>query len=159
SFARRDGDPAVFVAPKALEAAAGRWLLDRTVLMVEPSKVTRVTVAKEAKVASFQQVGGVWKMEDPSVADAAERAADVRDAVLDLLTEGAATLGPAQKDQGFDRPTLKITIDRTGAPPLHILLGRGDSVHDTDVFYVRREGVDATYMIARSKVMPFVKAL
>ena len=159
SFARIEGDGAVFVAPRALEAAASRWLLDRTVFMVEPSQVSRVTLEQGKRKLVVERAGDVWKVPGAPSAEASAHAADVRDAVSDLLAEGAVSLGAPEKGQGFDTPTLTLVIERAGGPPARLTIGAGDAFRGTSAYYVRRDGVDATYAIAQSKIRPLLDAL
>jgi hypothetical protein len=40
---------------------------------------------------------------------------------------------------------------------VRISVGRGDAFRDVTVFYVRREGIDATFAIAQNKVRPLLE--
>lgn len=188
SFARLSGDDAVFVAPRSLESAAGRWLLDRTALVVEPAEVQRVTLAPAggAEVV-VENAGGVWKLAGAdkggtqgkqapggpggvaqAPADAtlgATRAAAVRDVLGDLLAEGAVSVGKPEAHQGFEKPALTLTILRTpgeggggGGKLIRILFGAGDAWRGTTIYYARRDGIDATFAVAQSKVRPLLEA-
>lgn len=162
SFARRDGDPAVFVAPKALEAAADRWLLDRGALQIEPAQIARATIADDAgKRLVIEQVGGAFRVAGAaSDAAATARAAAVRDALGDLVAEGAVSVGPPEKAQGLDRPRLTIDVERAGgAAPLRIAIGAADAFRGTAIHYARRDGVAATYALAQAKIQPLLEAL
>ena len=147
------------MAPKSFEISVERWLLDRTVFMIEPSTLTRVVLKKGGKRLTFEQAGGVFKTTSSQNPEASARAAEVRDALSDLLADGAVSIGPAAKGQGFDKPLLDVTIERSGTGSLHFTVGDGDSFRGIDVFYARRDGVDATYAIARSKILPLIDAL
>ncbi len=87
SFARVTGDPAVFVAPHSLEALASRWILDRTALLPDVQRLTRVTLAAEGgkKLVLEPSGGALHAVGAPSDAAAAARAAAVRDALSDLV--------------------------------------------------------------------------
>lgn len=177
SFARAGGGP-VFVAPHALEAAASRLLLDRGVFVVAPEELARVTLAPEGKAPIVIERSGSGLTVTGAPDDggrAAARAASVRDALADLRAEGAVAVGKPAKHHGLSPPRLWITIERAQAPSapasadappparapgdvVRIAIGAGDSVRGTNVVYARREGVDAVYAIALSRVRPLLDA-
>ena len=173
SFARAGGGPAVFVAPPALEATAGRLLLDRSVFLVAPERVARITLAPErgAPVMVTASPGG-WTIARSSgvgagapaaSAEAAALAAGVRDALAGLTAEGAVSLGAPEERQGLDRPRLRVTVELTPAQgaaprPIRIALGAGDAFRGTSVVYARRDGVAATYALAQAKIRPLFEA-
>jgi hypothetical protein len=162
SYAKLDGDAAVFVAPRALEDAASRLLIDRTALTIEPSAVARVTFtsAKGAKKLVLVHDGDAWRVDGARGPDASAKAAALRDAVSDLLAEGAVGLGAAKKPEGLDAPQLTIAVElRDGGAPVRITVGAGDVFRGTSVFYARRDGVDATYALAQGKIRPILDAL
>ncbi len=160
SFARLAGDPAVFVAPRRLEAAADRWILDRAALLVDAERITRVTlvaeggkrVVLEAHAGALQVVG--------AAADAAStaRAAAVRDALGDLLAEGVVSVGPPDKAQGFDKPVLAVSVE-LGGKRLELRFGAGDSFRGSRVYYARRDGFAATFAVAQAHVKPLLEAV
>ncbi|AUX21664.1 hypothetical protein SOCEGT47_021510 [Sorangium cellulosum] len=178
SFARTGDSAAVFVAPAALEAAAGRLLLRRDVFVIAPQEIARVTLSRgdgrgtpvviEGSARGFTVAGA----SDP--ADAIATAASVRDALADLRAEGAVALGTPERHHGLSPPRLQIVVELTrpqavparegGSPPrpakgsVRIAIGAGDSFRGTNVVYARRDGVDAIYAIARSRVRPLLDA-
>ncbi|HTN88816.1 MAG TPA: DUF4340 domain-containing protein [Sorangium sp.] len=178
SFARAGKGGPVFVAPPALEAAAGRLLLRRDVFVVAPQEIARVTlvpadgkpVVVEASPGGFTVAGAGGDQ-----ASATATAAGVRDALADLRAEGAVALGKPEKHHGLSPPRLRITVDlarpqtapagKGGATPprrapgsFTIAIGAGDAFRGTNVFYARRDGVDAVYAIAQSRVRPLLEA-
>jgi hypothetical protein len=167
SFARAGDDPAVFIAPRALEEAANRWLLDRSSTAIAPETITRATLtAAGAKPLIIErrndalQIVGVAA--DPV---SSARAATIRDALGDLTAEGAVSIGPAEKAQGFDKPRLDIVIVTEGpgprdkAPPVHLRFGGEDTFQGGRVVFVRRDGVAATWAVADGKVRALLGAL
>ncbi|WP_437877980.1 DUF4340 domain-containing protein [Sorangium sp. So ce513] len=177
SFARAGEGAPVFVAPPALEAAAGRLLLRRDVFAVAPEDIARVTltpaggkpIVAEASPGGFTLAGAA----DHAAATAA--AAAVRDALADLRAEGAVALGKPAPHHGLTPPRLRITVDLArpqpapaagggaGAPrppggSFTIAVGAGDAFRGTNVVYARRDGVDAVYAIAQSRVRPLLEA-
>ena len=160
SFARAGDDPAVFVAPRRLESAAETWLLDRTQLVPETSQVSRVTLsAAGGKRIVIEASGGAFHVAGAGADPVASaRAAAVRDALGDLVAERAVSVGPAEKREGLDQPVLTLDVVVAGKP-MRVRFGAGDALHGTSVVYARRDGVEATYAIAQSKVRPLLEAV
>jgi hypothetical protein len=161
SFAQVRGDAAVFVAPQRLEAAADRWLVDRAALLPDVERVRKVTILGEGgKKVVLEQSGGALTIAGaPNDAAASARAAAVRDALGELIAEGAASVGPPEKAQGFDKPSLVVTVEEEGKKPVEIRFGASDTFRRTAVVYARRAGIDATYAIAQGKVRALADAL
>ncbi len=177
AFARLDGGP-VFVAPRVLEQTAERWLVDRNALLFVPADLARVSLADAAgkrRLAVERTASGAFQVAGPGGdgPEASRRAASVREAFGQLLPEGAVTLGKAPAREGFDKPRLTVTVELLpgkasvgAAPPeggkplvARLIVGSADAWQGTSVVYVRREGVDATYAVARARVQPLLDAL
>ncbi len=160
SFARLAGDPAVFVAPRLLEAAADRWILDRNALLVDAERITRVTLAAEGgkRLLLEAHAGALQVVGAPADPASAALAAAVRDALADLLADGVVTVGPPLPSQGFDKPALVVTVE-LGARRLSLRFGAGDAFRGIRVYYARREGVAATFAVAQSHVRPLLEAV
>jgi hypothetical protein len=167
SFARAGDDPTVFLAPRALEEAAFRWLLDRTTTGVSPETLARATLTGEGgKRLVIERSGEVLRVAGvPASPVSTARAAALRDALSELTAEGAVSIGPAEKAQGFDKPRLDVLIERAAVgtsdkvPPVRLRFGAADSFKGTSVVYVRRDGVAATWAVAQGKVRALQDAL
>ena len=167
SFARAGDDPAVFIAPRALEEAADRWLLDRATTAVAPETVARATLTgDDGKRLVIERSGDALRIAGlPADPVSSARAAAIRDALGELTAEGAVSVGPAEKAQGFDKPRLDILVERAGVgtrdkvPPVRLRFGATDSLHGAAVVYARRDGVAATWAVAQGKVRPLLDAL
>jgi Domain of unknown function (DUF4340) len=166
SFAQAGGDDAVFLAPHALEEAADRWLLDRTLTRVAPETIARATItADRGKAVTIERSGEVLQIAGaPASPVSSARAATIRDALADLMAEGAVGIGPPDKRWGFDKPSLDVLVERAGVgtsakvPPVHLRFGAADAFQGTRVYYARRDGVDATFAIAQERVRPLLDA-
>ncbi|TKD00812.1 DUF4340 domain-containing protein [Polyangium fumosum] len=170
SFARLDGDDAVFVINPKIEAAAGKWLLDRSIFTLDVTEIQKVTLTpsdRRKPPLVLDRVGDALRIQGDETATA--KAAAIRDALADIIPEGAVRIGPPRKEEGLDPPAVVITIERRGldpdAPPavdpqrtLRISLGAGDAFRGTNVTYARRDGIDATYAIAQAKTRVFFDA-
>jgi hypothetical protein len=160
-FGRTVGDATVFVAPHRLEEAANRWMLDRAALLVDIERSTRVTLAGSGgKKLVLEQTAGALHVVSGASADptSAAMAAAVRSALGDLVADGAVTIGAPLPAQGFDNPALVVTVAQ-GGRRVELRFGAGDSFHGSAVYYARREGIGATFAVARSRVQPLLDAV
>ncbi len=140
AFARRTDQPGVFVLPHAGARTIESWAIDRSYFMFDPKSVREVRLGDAVL--------------------AAVRLETAKSLLSSARTEGVVHLGGAHKDEGFDKPLLKLAV-QTGAPDaapvtVKIAVGRGDVWRETSVFYIRREGVEATFAIAQSTVRPLL---
>jgi len=170
SFARLDGDDAVFVIDTKIESAAGKWLLDRSIFTFDVAEILKVTITpadKRRPPVVLERKGDALRIQGDEAATT--KAAALGDALADLVPEGAVRVGPPRKEEGLDPPAVVITLERRGIDPdapavvdpqrtLRISLGAGDTFRGTNVTYARRDGVDATYAITQAKTRPFLEA-
>jgi hypothetical protein len=141
AFARRTDQPGVFVLPRSALRAIETWVVDRSFFMVDPQEVRQIKVG--------------------ATTPSADKIETIKSTLSTLRTEGVVHLGAARKDEGFDKPllTLSVQTSHPGASAssiLKIAIGRGEVWRDTSIFYVRREGVDATFAVAQSKLKPLL---
>jgi Domain of unknown function (DUF4340) len=172
AFARAGDDPVVFIAPPALEEAADRFFLDRSALALDPASIRRATLmGAGASKLVVDQVDGIFRLTDaPTGAASTAKASAIRGALADLEAEGAVSLGAPERAQGLDTPRLTVTLEvgeaaaTTASPggradtPIRLRFGAGDAFRGTSVVYVRRDGIDATYAVAQSRVRPLFEA-
>jgi hypothetical protein len=155
-FAHVIDRPEVFVLSGATRRAIENWAVDRSYFMMDPGEVRHVR---------FERGATRWELDishhGPHASAALERFEIVCRALAEARTEGVVHLGAPLKEEGFDRPRLVLTVRSVPRPPaepreVRIAVGRGDVWRDTNVFYVRRAGVNATFAIAQSKLRPLL---
>jgi len=157
SFARRTDAPGVFVLPMATEQKLETWAIDRSYFMVDPEEVREIRLTR----GTASQVLGKAQTPDGDEARAAERLEIAKRVLAEARTEGMVHMGAPRASEGFDKPRLVITVTKgkAGAPDstLRIAVGAGDVFHDTNIFFVRRDGVDATFAMAQGKLRPLLE--
>ena len=86
---------------------------------------------------------------------------EIVDALASLRAEAAIALGPPRAGDGLDKPLLVVrTRPNEGAgKPRTLRIGKGDAYRDNAIFYARADGIDATYVIAQSRISPILDAL
>src|SRR5262249_18014571 len=139
----------VFVLPKGVERTLETWAVDRSYFMVDPTEVRQIRIDRGADHLRLEPAdpGG------PDAGAAAERFEIARRSVAEARAQGPLHPGAQRKGEGFDKPVMTLTIVRASSP-IVISIGRGDVFRDTNVFYARRNGIDATFAIAQGKLRP-----
>jgi Domain of unknown function (DUF4340) len=148
-FARRTDREGVFVLPKAAERTLETWAVDRSYFMVDPNDVRQIRIDRGADHLRLEPAGPGA----PDAGAAAERFEIARRSIAEARAEGLVHPGAPHKEEGFARPLMTLTIVRASST-IVISIGRGDAFRDTNVFYARRDGIDATFAIAQSKLRP-----
>ena len=114
--------------------------------MVEAGDVRQIRIDRAGRHLTLEPAR-------PGARDAgtAERFEIARRALSETRAEGLVHPGEPRSDEGFDKPLATVTV-HGGTSSFKMSIGRGDSWRDTNVFYARRDGVDATFAIAQSKL-------
>lgn len=156
AFAKLAGEPGVFVMPRRAFDAVSTLALDRGPFIVTPDVATRVELERNGKKLVLEKQGDrLVRSEGVEVTPG--RVSEMADTLLALRAEAAVHLGPAKPSEGFGSPELSVVVARSDKPQ-HFRIGAGDSWRGTSVYYARAEGVDATFVIAKSKVRVLLDA-
>jgi hypothetical protein len=151
--------PGVFVLPRSTLETLQTPLLDRSLFMVAPDAAQRVVLTHRGGTLSLEKRGELWHAEELSPA----RIAQIGEALASLRAEAAIRIGAAAPSEGFAKPELSVRVEPAPGPgaqkPWTFRIGAGDSWRGISVHFARRDGVDATYVIARSKLRAILDAL
>jgi hypothetical protein len=151
--------PGVFVLPRRTVETLETPLLDRSVFMVAPDAAARIVLVRPTGKLTLEKRGDSWSAAGLSPA----RIAELTEALASLRAESAIRLGAARPGEGFARPELEVRVEPPPGPgaekPWTFRIGAGDAWQGTSIHYARRDGVDATYAIAKSKVRAILDAL
>ncbi|HEY4158890.1 MAG TPA: DUF4340 domain-containing protein [Polyangiaceae bacterium] len=152
AFASLDADAAVFIVSHELLDALDTSLIDRSVLAAAPESLASISVSDGEHKLVLTRHGDTFGSASATLGP--ERIADFIELVGALRAEAAVHTGGPRPAEGFDKPTLTLTFtpSHAGEHPKTLRLGAGDSWRNTSVFYARVEGVDATFVVAQSKV-------
>jgi hypothetical protein len=162
-YARWEKDTGVFVVSRSLDMVFRTYPIDRTVFMVDPSVVRALTIRVSGKDLRISATGDVWRTAGGSTLELSEPAlVRLRQALIELRAEGVVHLGPPLPEEGMSKPLVRIEVEhlpgfRTQNTVFSI--GRSDVWGTMNVHYARREGTDATFAIAQSKVRPILEVL
>jgi len=79
----------------------------------------------------------------------------------DLQAEAAVHVGQPLPSEGLAQPTLRVSatlVDPSGTERrVAYRIGAGDAWRNVSVYYARLDGGQATYVIARSRVLPLLR--
>ncbi len=161
NYASLDGDPGVFVLSRPDRSRLAQLVVDRSVFLVDLEQATRLSVRTDRAEVELGRVGGTFEHLAGQPRISVETATRLVDALRELRPEAAIHVGPPRPEEGFDDPVLVVTLE--GSPgqrePKRLTFGSGDSWRGISVHYARAEGVDATYVMARSLVRAVVDLL
>jgi hypothetical protein len=165
-YGRWDQDTGVFVLAHPFSTALETYAIDRMAFMVDPTEVATLSLRAGDRDVLIASGGDKWQSTSGSVHPMPEGpVARIRQALLELRAEGVVHLGAARPEEGLSTPLLRLDIEHRpgyGKPrqgKTALLVGHGDVWRTTSVYYARREGVEATYAIAQSKVRPLLDAM
>jgi hypothetical protein len=133
TYARIEGDPAVFLAPTGLRSKLVAPFLDRHRLAVDPYALVAIEVVRKGVRRSF----------DPHAKD--DAGILLGDDAAGIVTE-TMHMGPARAGEGFDAPVeiiLHLARD-AGKPDLRFTVGAPTERAGRKMRFVRVPGVDAT---------------
>jgi hypothetical protein len=158
-FAHMLGQPAVFVAPRSLHDLAGRLLVAQTGFQVDSAEVDTVTLSRGVARMVLSRHAGKLLLGDGGGGDVGEKIGLALEA---LRADSVVHLGPPRPTEGFARPSLDVRVRTKGdgaAREVHFVVGDSALVQKERMFFVRLDGVDATYAVARDRLAPLMDAL
>ena len=160
-YAHLLGDPAVFLATKALRDLVSRPAIDRSRLRLDPSALARVTLAKGTSRLVLERSGNRW-LRVGQDRDAARDDDPLPAALEDFYALSALHTGPPGREEGLVRPSLEIVARSAdaGARPreIRISLGAEGQIDGQDIYFARASGIDATFAVPRRPVSAILDA-
>ena len=156
-YASLDGDPGVFILNKRVDETVKTWFIDRSYLMVDTSEVVTLKLERGERTLELRKDGDRFLQFGEGARLEGDAISTVVGALKVMLTEAAAHLGPARPIEGLAQPSLVVRVERVQArgersKPVVLRFGAGDSWRDTSIFYARRDGIDVTFVVARSRL-------
>jgi hypothetical protein len=154
-FASIAQSPGVFVLERATAEKLSLLLIDRSAFMLDGKALGSASLRASGKSLDFERRGEALV---PKASTGLEPSlgAEVLEVLESLRPEAALHTGPALLEEGFGSPALEIelrpaiAVEKTRT----IRVGAAATHDDLAVRYVRVTGVDATFLIAASKLKP-----
>jgi hypothetical protein len=128
--------------PKSVRDTASTLLVDRHAFRVDPAHVRSVRITQEGKKA--QDFSEASKIPEP-----------IADALASLQADRALHIGPPASSEGFGAPSLEVRVE--GAPSTRFVVGREAKLDGQAMYYARIDGTDATFAIAKSRLLPLFR--
>jgi hypothetical protein len=161
AFAVVDRDPGVLVLPHSVLDSLHLIPIDRSALMVDAGAALRVNLRAGAESLILEREGGKLERAGGTVDVGPGRLDELVETLESIRAEAAVHTGPARRDEGFDRPALvvEVTYERGHDPAFRrVRFGAVDSWRDGSVRFARSDGVDATFVVMKSKLGPILGA-
>jgi len=158
-FAHVLGEEPVFIAPPSIHGDAGRLLVDRTGFHVDRDEVDSITLSRGSTKLVFSGRDKKIRLPDGGGAELAEKVAS---ALEGMRADEVVHLGPARPEEGFGHAALDVRVEaKTDAGPrkVHFVVGDSATILKERMFYARLDGVDATFALARDRVIDLTNAL
>jgi len=157
-FATLDEGGPVFILARSVKEACSVLLINRANFTSSPDALNDVTLEARGRTLRLERRGERFAAV-PSSALPVERVAELLDSLGDLRPEAGIHTGPPEPAEGFAKPTLSLRLTPKVGPVQTVTIGAGDAWHSTSVFYLRVSAVDATFVVAQSKVRALSDAL
>ncbi|MET0795240.1 MAG: DUF4340 domain-containing protein [Polyangiaceae bacterium] len=157
-FATLDEGGPVFILARSVQETCSALLINRANFTASAEALNDLTLQARGRSLRLERHGEHF-VAVPSSALPNDRVAELLDSLADLRPEVGIHTGPPVPAEGFAQPTLTLRLTPRGGPPQTVTIGAGDAWRSTSVFYLRVSGVDATFVVAQSKVRALSDAL
>lgn len=162
SYGRWENEPGVFELHARVIEQLSTYALDRSVFVLDPSEVRAVRLKSRKREVQLERSHGQWKAK--ADAQLPQHSIDrLIQALAHLRAESALHLGSAHPDEGFKDPSVEITFTKQEhdgqLKQVRLVVGRRDVWRNMNVFYARRDGIAATYVMASSRVQPILDVM
>lgn len=144
-FASIDTIPGTFVLPRTFANQATTLLLSRSAFTTDPAELSLIVLESSGRSVTLERRGEGFSASDSALAPAAvERLVQ---AVANLRPEYAVHTGKPRANEGFDKPSLLVRMTEASGRQRVVRVGATDTHRGIAVYFVRTDGVDATYVI------------
>lgn len=158
-FARLAGTPGVFVVSRGTLRAVTTWTLDRAATQLELDHARKVEIQAGEKRLTLERKADGADLVVTSGSAAPDAVRKIVGALGLMRAESALHLGAAIAAEGLDHPVLVVKVETFSGARSTLRVGAGDAWRELGVHYARIEGVDATYVVLRSRIRDLLDAL
>ena len=157
-FASLEDEGPIFVLSRSVRDTCELSLINRAVFPTSSEVLKGITLEARGRSIRLARQGEHFTA-IPAGSFPRERVPELLEALGNLRPEAALHSGAARPAEGFSAPSLTLLLSPKLGVPQTVSFGAGDSWRSTSVFYVRVSGVDATFVMAQSKVRALSDAL
>ena len=157
-FASLADEGPVFVLARSVRDTCQLSLINRAVFATDSDAWNEISLLAHGRSLQLKREGEHFTVIKPGNFPQ-DRVPELLEALADLRPEAALHGGAALPNEGFSEPALTLRLSPRQGAAQTVSFGAGDSWRSMSVFYVRVSGVDATFVMAQSKVRPLRDAL
>ncbi|HEY3254065.1 MAG TPA: DUF4340 domain-containing protein [Polyangiaceae bacterium] len=157
-FASLEDDGPVFILARSVRDTCQLLLINRVLFPTSSDAFNGMTLEAHGRTLTLTRQGERLTV-TPAASFPQDRLPELLEAFGNLRAEAALHSGPALPGEGFSAPSLRLRLSPRQGPVQTVSFGAGDSWRSTSIFYVRVSGVDATFVMAQSKVRALSDAL
>lgn len=157
NYARFGDDQGVFLLERAVVERLETLFVDRSATMADPQTLARLRLKHGDATLTFERRGGELAGTAGTTVDPGALTPAL-EALVALRAEAALHTGRPQPSEGLSSPALDITAEPSpglGAPK-RIHVGAQEVFRGLPVRYARVDGIDATFVVAESKLRPLL---
>jgi hypothetical protein len=156
-FAKRVGDPSVFIVERSAVDRLATLLVDRSPFVADSASLARVSITKSGVTRTLERrndelVATAESGIDPFVATRLIEALEA------LRAEAAVHTGASRADEGFGKPTLEVRLEPVagrGKSRTFVVGASGSASIGADAtHFARAQGIEATFLLADAKLKP-----
>jgi hypothetical protein len=153
-----EDDGPVFILARSVRDTCQLLLINRVLFPTSSDAFNGMTLEAHGRTLTLTRQGERLTV-TPAASFPQDRLPELLEAFGNLRAEAALHSGPALPGEGFSAPSLRLRLSPRQGPVQTVSFGAGDSWRSTSIFYVRVSGVDATFVMAQSKVRALSDAL
>lgn len=155
-YARFGDDQGIFLLERAVVERLETLFIDRSAPMADPETLARVRLRSGDKTLVLERRGGTLAAVDGGVD--ASVLTPALEALAALRAEAAVHTGKALPSEGLAAPILDVTVEPSpglGAAR-RLRVGAQELFRGLPVRFARVDGIDATFVIAESRLRPIL---
>ncbi|HEY5374624.1 MAG TPA: DUF4340 domain-containing protein [Polyangiaceae bacterium] len=157
-FATLGDNGPVFVLPRSVRDTCDTLLITRSLFPTNADTFSAITLEAHGRTLHLQR-DGEELTPVPAGSFPPDKVPALLEALDNLRPDAAIHTGPALPAEGLAKPSLILRLTPKRGAMQTVTFGAGDSFRESAVFYLRVSGVDATYVMAQSKVRALSDAL
>lgn len=157
TYIRKEGEDTVYLFKENLIAVFNKdEFRDLNIIAFEDDKLRGLHFEGEKQVLNLQKEDEEWRLTQPLNIEVDETKVKSLINSLSLLRGNDVITDLEEKDTGFDKPIIKVTISFEEEKDNQILLIGNRISDDNDAdYYSKREGNETVYTLSRSMVDTF----
>lgn len=164
SYAQIEGKDDVFVMPRRFESIVSKLFVSRQEFPIPPELIEEVTMQRGDKKLTLKRDGKQLRLVGGG---GSSRESELVDAIASLSPQAAVATGSPTAEHALEPPAVTIVATLRKFPDdppdaesrVTLTLGAPDVWDGMPVYFARREGIDAVYVVPKEPVRVILTAL